>query len=152
MMRVIIRSLLLIAAGASSALVLAQPPSDAPKTAAPAAPAAESPAPAAAAAPPSEMETQPFRIIVNPTTAPAQDAKNSPSADTLKKAKEAGLKPETKSDGSTQFCWEDTNTGTRFKTKKCVSEAQLPNLLAARQAQRDDIKAGAKCSGNCGGK
>ena len=64
-----------------------------------------------------------------------------PSAETLKKAKENGLKPEVRK-GATVYCWEDANVGSPFKTKKCVGESQLDDLIAQRQAQRDALNRG----------
>jgi hypothetical protein len=64
-----------------------------------------------------------------------------PSPETLKKAKENGLKPEVRK-GATVYCWEDANVGSPFKTKKCVGESQLDDLIAQRQAQRDALNRG----------
>ena len=64
-----------------------------------------------------------------------------PDAATLKKARDAGLKPEVRK-GVTVYCWEDADIGTRFKTKKCVDESRLDEIIVARQAQRDQLNRG----------
>jgi hypothetical protein len=77
--------------------------------------------------------------------APAGDSPPpGPSAETLKRAKAVGLRPEVRK-GVTVYCWEDADTGTRFKTKKCVDENRLAEMIQQREAQRDQLR------GNCGG-
>jgi hypothetical protein len=71
----------------------------------------------------------------------ADDVPASPSPETIKKARDAGLKPEVRK-GVTVFCWEDADIGSRFKTKKCVDEARLAEVLEQRQAQRDQMGRG----------
>jgi hypothetical protein len=68
-------------------------------------------------------------------------ATTTPSPETLKMARDNGLKPEVRK-GVTVYCWEDADVGTRFKTKKCVDEARLPDVIAQRQAQRDQLTRG----------
>jgi hypothetical protein len=60
---------------------------------------------------------------------------------TIKKARAAGLKAETRN-GKTVFCWQDANTGSRFTTKKCVDETRLDFILRERQDARDLFKQG----------
>jgi hypothetical protein len=64
-----------------------------------------------------------------------------PSQATIKKARAAGLKAETRN-GMTVFCWQDANTGSRFNTKKCVDETRLELILQERQDARDRFKQG----------
>jgi hypothetical protein len=59
-----------------------------------------------------------------------------PSDETLKKAKAAGLHAENRK-GTTVYCYEDATIGTRFTTKKCVDGSQLDALIAQRHAVRD---------------
>lgn len=81
-----------------------------------------------------------------PTTAaepaavpPADSSPPGPSAETLRRAKSVGLRPEKRKNG-TVYCWEDATTGTRFTTKKCVDEDQLSDMIAQREAQQDKMK------------
>jgi len=66
---------------------------------------------------------------------------NAPSEATVKKARAAGFKAETRN-GMTVFCWQDANTGSRFTTKKCVDETRLDFILRERQDARDLFKQG----------
>jgi hypothetical protein len=82
-------------------------------------------------------------VVADPPQADkaADSAPPSPSPETIKKARDAGLKPETRK-GQTVFCWEDADIGTRFKTKKCVDETQLSAVIEQRQANRDQLTRG----------
>ncbi len=80
---------------------------------------------------------QPVVTATAPTSAPP----SGPSPETIKKAKDAGLKPEVRK-GITVFCWEDANVGTRFKTKKCVGELQLDGVIEQREADREQMNRG----------
>ena len=71
----------------------------------------------------------------------APPAAPGPDAATLKKARDAGLKPEVRK-GVTVYCWEDADIGSRFKTKKCVDESRLDEIIMQRQAQRDQLNRG----------
>jgi hypothetical protein len=71
----------------------------------------------------------------------APPADSGPDAATLKKAREAGLKPEVRK-GVTVYCWEDADIGSHFKTKKCVDESRLDEIITARLAQRDQLNRG----------
>ena len=75
----------------------------------------------------------------NAADAPA--APPAPSPETLKKARDAGLKPEVRK-GITVYCWEDAEIGTRFKTKKCVNDTQLAQVIEQRQAAKDQLTRG----------
>ena len=71
---------------------------------------------------------------------PAADkAPAAPSAETLKRAKAVGLRPEVRKSG-TVYCWEDATVGTRFTTKKCIDENQLDDMIAQREAQQDKMR------------
>jgi hypothetical protein len=111
--------------------------------------AAKAPTPstsATASSPDSATAAQP----VAAAAAPAADKPAGPSAETLKKARQSGLKPEVRG-GVTVFCWEDADIGSSFKTKKCVGEARLADILERRQLQREEMQRGGSCTGGCGG-
>jgi hypothetical protein len=73
--------------------------------------------------------------------ADAPAAPPAPSPETLKKARDAGLKPEVRK-GITVYCWEDAEIGTHFKTKKCVNDTQLAQVIEQRQAAKDQLTRG----------
>jgi hypothetical protein len=77
----------------------------------------------------------------DPKPADAPDAAAAPSPETLKKARDAGLKPEVRK-GVTVYCWEDADIGTRFKTKKCVDDTRLAEVIEQRQAAKDQLTRG----------
>jgi hypothetical protein len=54
------------------------------------------------------------------------------------------------SSGKTVYCWEDADTGTHFKTKKCVDEYQLQAAIEQRQATIDQLQR--SMNGTYGGK
>jgi hypothetical protein len=64
-----------------------------------------------------------------------------PSAETIKRANAVGLRSEVRK-GVTVYCWEDADTGTRFKTKKCVNENQLEDMVQRLEAQRAQKRRG----------
>jgi hypothetical protein len=72
---------------------------------------------------------------------PASAPGTAPSEATIKKARAAGFKAETRN-GMTVFCWQDANTGSRFTTKKCIDETRLDFILRERQYARDLFKQG----------
>jgi hypothetical protein len=82
--------------------------------------------------------------------APATNPPTGPSAETLKKAKQVGMRPEVEKNGTTLYCWEDATTGTRFKTKKCIDEGQLDAVIEQRQLARDQTKKALGCGLVCG--
>lgn len=99
----------------------------------------------ASAAPPAE--------VAPAATAPAATtaAPKGPSADTLKKAKNAGYRAKLKS-GQTVFCKEITPIGTHFPEEHCLAENQLLMELDKEQAARDSMgnhtcSSGGACSG-----
>jgi len=149
--------------GASLAVfgpVLAQAPPDAPKSPA-TSPAATPPAPAAqesdssaapAQAPASSTPTtSPNAPPGAPAASPAPAAPAGPSADTIKKARVAGYRPETRN-GTTMFCQETANIGTRFPTKKCIDEQQLKSVMDVRNENHDRLTQPNMCAGSgCAG-
>jgi hypothetical protein len=106
------------------------------------APPANTPPPAAAsaatttatAAAPAQAPTPAAAQTTASDSAPAK-----PSEETLKKAKAMGLHAEVRK-GVTVYCWEDSNTGSRFPTKKCADENQLNDIIQQRQAMQDDMR------------
>lgn len=92
-----------------------------------------SPAPAAPAASQTPAPT------TNASSATAATAPPEPSPETLKKAKDLGLHPETHK-GVTVYCWEDASIGTRFPTKKCADANQLNDLIAQREYTKDVLR------------
>ena len=87
-----------------------------------------------ATAPTSTSSTTPPPAAAPP---PADAPPPGPSKDTLRKARNLGMHPEHTSSGKTVYCWEDADTGTHFKTKKCVDEYQLQATIEQRQATID---------------
>jgi hypothetical protein len=106
------------------------------------APPANTPPPAAAsaatttatAAAPAQTSTPAAAQTTVSDSAPAK-----PSEETVKKAKSMGLHAEVRN-GVTVYCWEDSNTGSRFPTKKCANETQLDDIIQQRQAMQDDMR------------
>ena len=144
--------------------VRAQSPPDAPTSPAaspagtpdtPAAPAAQgsdsSAAPTQSPAPPSPgaPTATPATTPTAPAASPEPVAPAGPSADTLKKARMAGYRPETRN-GSTMFCQETANLGTRFPTKKCLNEQQLNGVLDIQHQQQDSMRKPINCTGGPG--
>ena len=119
---------------------VAQAPADASKNEA-AAPAG-TPAPAApgsdSASPPTQSPA-PSGTPSAPATSPPPAAPAGPSADTIKKARLAGFRPESR-DGKTMFCQETANLGTRFPTKKCINEQQLQGVLDVQSQTHDSLR------------
>jgi hypothetical protein len=77
----------------------------------------------------------------DPKAADTPATSAAPSPETLKKARAAGLKPEVRK-GITVYCWEDADIGTHFKTKKCVNDSQLAQVIEQRQAAKDQLTRG----------
>jgi hypothetical protein len=106
------------------------------------APPANTPPPAAASAAtttatvaaPAQTSTPAAAQTTVSDSAPAK-----PSEETVKKAKSMGLHAEVRN-GVTVYCWEDSNTGSRFPTKKCANETQLDDIIQQRQAMQDDMR------------
>jgi len=79
-------------------------------------------------------------------TAPAAQTASAtpagPSPDTLKKARNLGMRPKVLKTGQTVYCWKDADTGTRFETEKCVDESNLQATMEQRQALIDQVHRG----------
>jgi len=100
----------------------------------PAAPAAAAPAASAPAATTPAANPAPAAAQTSASTKAAQ-----PSPETVKKARELGLRPEVHK-GVTMYCWQDSNIGSRFPTKKCADADQLDDIIAQREAAKDDMR------------
>lgn len=91
----------------------------------------------------SDSATAPTSTSATPApaaaTPPADSPPPGPSKETLRKARNLGMHPEHTSSGKTVYCWEDADTGTHFKTKKCVDEYQLQATMEQRQATIDNL-------------
>jgi len=115
----------------------------------------ETPAPAAAQAP--SATAAPAATPAPATTAASSAAKTStaaadaPSADLLKKARNAGLHTKVKQ-GVVYYCKTETEMGSHFSSERCYDENQLSQLLISQQAARDQF-VGHSCAGSaCSGK
>jgi hypothetical protein len=150
------RSLLLVGTIIGMAApVYAQQPQDAAKAAPAAAPApsasatttAAAPAPSETAAPASTAAPAPVVVVHTSTAAATPDV---PSADLLKKARNAGMHTKVKQ-GVVYYCKTEADTGSRFTSEHCYDENQLAQLLIRQQAARDQLSnsacGGAACSG-----
>src|SRR5579859_3630876 len=134
--------LFLLGASLAAFAVLAQSPPDTSKG--PAAAPAGTPQAATAqesdsSPPPAQSPAPSSAPPPTPTGPAASTAPASPSADTLKKARMAGYRPETKN-GVTRYCQETANIGTRFPTKKCIDEQQLKGVLDIQHQQQDSMR------------
>jgi hypothetical protein len=73
-----------------------------------------------------------------------------PSADLLKKARNAGLHTKVKQ-GVVYYCKTEADMGSRFTSEHCYDENQLAQFLIRQQAARDQLSnstcGGAACSG-----
>jgi hypothetical protein len=74
-----------------------------------------------------------------PAPPAAAAAPPGPSAELLKRAKSVGMRPETRN-GAAVYCWEDADTGSRFKTKKCVDQSRLEDMVQRRELQQDQLR------------
>jgi hypothetical protein len=123
-----------------AAPVYAQQTPDAPKAA-----PSETSAPVATTAPaataaPSAAKTS--------TAAATPDV---PSADILKKARNAGLHTKVKQ-GVVYYCKTEADMGSRFTSERCYDENQLAQFFITQQAARDQFS-NRNCSGSaCSGK
>jgi hypothetical protein len=129
---------------AAKAPVAAPAPSAPATTTAPAA----APAPSATAAPATTAATAAPVVVVHTSTVAATP--DVPSADILKKARNAGLHTKVKQ-GVVYYCKTETDMGSRFTSERCYDENQLAQFLIQQQAARDQFSkqacAGAACSG-----
>jgi hypothetical protein len=146
--RPLISLILLGVSLAAAGTTLAQAPPDAsnPPAASPAGTPAATPVQgsdtSAAPAPPAPSTTP----VAAPATSPAPASPGTPSADTIKKARVAGYRPETKN-GKTLFCQETANIGTRFATKKCLDEQQIAAVFDAQRETKDNLNKPFACTG-----
>jgi hypothetical protein len=153
------RSLLLVGTIIGMAApVYAQQAQDAAKAAPAAAPApsasatttapAAAPAPSESAAPATTAAPAPVVVVHTSTVAATPDV---PSADLLKKARNAGLHTKVKQ-GVVYYCKTEADMGSRFTSERCYDENQLSQFLISQQAARDQLSAHS-CSGSaCSGK
>jgi len=49
------------------------------------------------------------------------------------------MHPETRG-GKTVFCWEDSNVGSRFPTKKCTDAAGVDAMIAMRETAKQNMR------------
>jgi hypothetical protein len=114
--------------------------------AAKAAPAA-APAPSESAAPATTAAPAPVVVVHTSNVAATPDV---PSADLLKKARNAGLHTKVKQ-GVVYYCKTEADMGSRFTSEHCYDENQLAQFLIRQQAARDQLSnstcGGAACSG-----
>jgi hypothetical protein len=94
-------------------------------------------------------------MIAKANAAAAAAAAHAPTkitdeATLAKMAKKAGWHTEVQN-GSTFYCRESADVGTRFSTKKCATPAQLAVVLEQQEYEKDQLKQRG-CGGNCGGK
>jgi len=138
---------------AAATPVYAQQAADVPKTAtATEAPAANA-APDTAAADAEAAATAALIAKANATAAAGAakaSVKSTDTASIVKKAKQTGWRPEVHN-GNTVYCRNDAEVGSRFSTRRCVSEIQLANLIEQAEFDKDQLKQRG-CGGNCGGK
>ena len=114
------------------------PPSSTAPAAAPSSTPAETPA--APASPSATSATATSTTATSATTqAPASAEKTGPSADLIKRAKNAGMTPEQRH-GQTFFCWTDASIGSRFVEKKCTDEAGAMAMLNKREQEGQEIR------------
>lgn len=94
-------------------------------------------------------------VIAKANAAAAAAAAKSPAkitdeATIAKLAKKAGWHTEVQN-GTTFYCRETMDVGTRFSTKKCATPMQLAVVLEQQEYEKDQLKQRG-CGGNCGGK
>ncbi len=133
-----IEALLLILSLAALGASAAEPTAPAAQAAPVAAPAAQAPpapaaAPAAAAAP-------------TPTATPG-----GVSPETFKKATRMGLRPRQRK-GTTMFCKDDADIGTRFVTEHCYAADTVDDVIRQMEQMQDMKRRAGACPNNaCGG-
>jgi hypothetical protein len=148
------RSLLLVGTiFGIAAPVYAQQTQDAAKATAPAAapaPSASATTTAPAAAPAPSATAAPAAPVVVVHTSTVAATPDVPSADLLKKARNAGLHTKVKQ-GVVYYCKTEADTGSRFTSEHCYDENQLAQFLIQQQAARDQFSkqacGGSACSG-----
>jgi hypothetical protein len=157
---VITRILLLVlscAIATAGGIASAQQASDAAKTPATSSPAPAAPSPTAASNSDSAdaEAAATAAMIAKANAAAAAAAAKSPPKITdevtlAKMAKKAGWHPEVQN-GTTFYCQESVDVGSRFSTKKCGTLMQVAVVLEQQQFEKDQLKQRG-CGGNCGGK
>ena len=146
------RSLILIGAMCAIAVpsYAQQSPTDAAKSQ-PAAPTASgtTASPAASPEPSATPESAPAAapIIKVIPAAPPVDAAP-PTADTLKKARQAGYHTKIKN-GRTMFCIKDADIGSHFVTEKCVDQETFLTTLRRDEEQREALLRSGCGPGGC---
>jgi len=133
---------------AAKAAPAAAPAPSASATTTAAAPApSESAAPATTSAPATTAAPAPVVVVHTSTVAATPDV---PSADILKKARNAGLHTKVKQ-GVVYYCKTEQDMGSRFTSERCYDENQLAQFLIQQQAARDQFSkqtcGGSACSG-----
>jgi hypothetical protein len=94
-------------------------------------------------------------LIAKANAAAASAAARSPAKITdeatfAKTAKKAGWRTEVQN-GTTYYCKQITDTGSRFSTKHCATSTQLAVVLEQQQFEKDQLGLHG-CGGNCTGK
>jgi hypothetical protein len=94
-------------------------------------------------------------MIAKANAAAAAAAAHAPTkitdeATLAKMAKKAGWHTEVQN-GTTLYCRESADVGTRFSSKKCATPTQLAVVLEQQEYEKDQLKQRG-CGGNCGGK
>jgi hypothetical protein len=139
---------LILAAAAAAAPAYSQQAAEAPKTppATEAAPAADSTASDADAA-----ATAALIAKANAAATAAGKTKPAPLDATAfaKKVKQGGWRAEVKQ-GTTVYCRDAQEVGSRFTTHRCMTEMQLAVLMEQQEFEKDQLKQ-RSCGGNCGG-
>jgi hypothetical protein len=114
-------------------------------------------APSASTASPASTETltptapDAPKIVVN-VIPRKEETPDVPSADTLKKARQAGYHTKV-SHGVLYFCKQQAEVGTRFSKEYCADENTLLVTLQREETQRDQFQHTGGCSGSgCSGK
>jgi hypothetical protein len=112
------------------------------------------PAPAADSAADNADLSATAALIAKANAAAAAASAGKPSEKTddeavmSKKAKQFGWRPEVQK-GTTVYCRNDAEVGSRFSTKRCVGESQLATLIEQAEFDKDQLKQRG-CGGNCG--
>ena len=77
--------------------------------------------------------------VSNPVPLSTSSVKAGPSADLLKGARRAGYKIKAVK-GATIFCKSQASLGSRFETESCIDQAQVSEILARAEDQRDKME------------
>jgi hypothetical protein len=146
-------TLLLIGAAAVATPLFAQQATDAAKSA----PAPQASTPASDTSAADDADAAATAALIAKANAAAAGATAGKSAakpldatSVAKKAKQSGWSPEVQN-GNAVYCRNDAEVGSRFSTRRCVSESQLATLIEQAEYDKDQLKQRG-CGGNCGGK